>query len=54
MNGKKSKHLRRQVYGDHSIRGRYYTQSRKGVVRCTGLRARYQQIKHTITRRKVD
>ncbi len=45
MNAKKSKKLRKKVYGDLSLKIRNYTRNKDGSVVSTGLRSMYQAAK---------
>ncbi len=46
MNSKKAKQLRREVFGKVSHRIHEYVRHNKtGMVRCVGLRGRYQALK---------
>lgn len=44
MNERRSKQIRKKIYGDLSIRNREYDINGKSVI-CTGKRAEYQQAK---------
>ena len=45
MNGRRAKRIRREVYGDYSLRARDYFEDRNGACRCAGKRALYQHEK---------
>ena len=45
MNGKKSKKIRKMIYGDYSHRQRKYIEDQKGTIRCVGLRHDYKEAK---------
>ena len=45
MNAKKSKKLRKQVYGDLSLKIRNYIRNKDGSIVNTGLRSMYQAAK---------
>lgn len=50
MNGKKSKAMRRGIYGDHSTRSMplaspHYVRDSQGAIRSTGLHKKYQEEK---------
>jgi hypothetical protein len=50
MNGKKSKTLRKRIYGDYSTRSMplaspHYVKDHAGAIRSTGLRQKYQEEK---------
>lgn len=50
MNGKLAKRIRKKVYGDYSIREVKYERDSwsRGMIRCAGLRGRYQQVKKDV------
>ena len=49
MNSKQAKRLRREVFGDSSHRSREYVRHNKtGMIRCVGLRGRYQALKRAL------
>lgn len=46
MRGKRTKEIRKSVYGDHSLKDRRYARDPKtGEVFCLGLRRKYQDTK---------
>ena len=45
MNGTKSKMIRREIYGDNSIRNTKYVIKPNGQIVCLGLRKKYQAAK---------
>jgi len=47
MNGKKSKKIRKLIYGDYSHRQRKYTKDLNGTIQCVGLRHDYKEAKKT-------
>jgi len=45
MRGKKAKGIRREVYGDFSIRDRKYVRTKKGTIISIGRRRAYKRLK---------
>ena len=45
MNGRKSKELRKQIYGNFSLKDVNYTRDHDESIRCVGRRAAYQRLK---------
>jgi len=45
MNGRTAKRLRKQVYGDFSLKDVNYTRGPDNSVRCVGRRTVYQELK---------
>jgi len=45
MNGKKSKKIRKLIYGNHSHQQKEYKRDLRGAIRSVGLRHDYQEAK---------